>query len=134
MLMARWTKQTQVAMNFFYFIFSLFLFGCLTTNQAQAESTSAPQQIHLQNIDKEINSLNQQLEKLRKEAFNQEMQAQPYMFDNWKEFSEDIGNAEEAERKILKLKERIQSLNELKQFLLKQPPNPSKNHEPAKHL
>lgn len=124
-------------MKAFDFFFAFFLLGYFTTSlvASQANNQKIPKQISLQNIDKEIDSLNQQLTKLRKETFNQEMQAQPYMFDNWKEFSEDIGKAEEAEKKILIIKEKIKALEQLKQFLIKKPPNSTfKSHEPSKHL
>lgn len=99
--------------------FVLFIFF-LAIIPLSSYAENGPTQTRVQRIDQEIDSLNKKLSKLRKEAFNQEMKAQPYMFDNWKEFSEDIEHVEESERKILNIKENIQMLEDLKQSLSKE--------------
>lgn len=70
-------------------------------------------------IDQQILSLQAQLKELRRDAFNDEMDAQPFMFDNWHEYADEITGNENAEKKITKIKAQIDELNKQKQELLK---------------
>jgi len=78
--------------------------------------------LELQNIDKQLLDLKSELKELRRQAFNKEMDAQPLMFDNWHEYTEDIGSNESSEKKILAIKAKIEALNKRKDTLL----NPNK--------
>lgn len=91
-------------------------------NQTQSQTLT-----ELQSIDRQINSLNKDLARIRKEALNQEINAQQYMIDNWQEFAENISLNETSEKEILEIKEKIKTLNDRKAFLLKQSSNP---HQP----
>ena len=78
----------------------------------------------LQSLDQEINSLKKHLEEMRKNALNNEIKAQPYMFDNWHQFAEDIRLSEENEKNIQETKKKLQELNDSKEALLKKNPLP----------
>jgi chromosome segregation ATPase len=102
--------------------FLIFVFTVLSAS-SHAESpgtlpTATPEiQNELQNIDQEIDFLNKDLEKARKNALNQEIHAQQFMFDNWHEFSENVGQAETNEKQILEIKKKIKALTERKESL-----------------
>lgn len=70
-------------------------------------------------INREIDSLNSELQSTRQEALNKEMKAQPLMLDNWKEYSENIQSEENTEKHILELKKKIEALEQKKQGLKK---------------
>ena len=61
-------------------------------------------------IDEKIESLYLELEEARKKAFNDEMEAQPLMFDNWREYREDIEKHQGDEKRIEEIKQKIQDL------------------------
>lgn len=98
-------------------LFLIFIFTVLSAiSHADAEST--PQiQNELQGIDQEIDFLKKDLKKLRKDALNQEIHAQQFMFDDWHEFSENVAKAETNEKQILEIKEKIKALTERKESL-----------------
>lgn len=89
-----------------------------TTAPFSTQAAAAPQ-TEVESIEKEIELLQSQLHNLRKDAFNNEMQAQPYMFDNWSEYTSEIKANEDDEKAILIIKAKIQQLNTRKQELLK---------------
>lgn len=68
-------------------------------------------------IDKEIQLLEDQLKNYRSDALKKEMDAQPYMFDSWHRFAEDIGQHETDEQHILSIKKRLTLLYERKAVL-----------------
>lgn len=96
------------------FAFNFFSF------HSQAETPTSSTLNELQSIDQEIADLEKELENTRKKIFNKELQAQPYMFDNWHEFAQDIDITEEGEKHISAIKKKIQELEERKESLLKQ--------------
>jgi hypothetical protein len=79
---------------------------------------AAVPQEELQGIEEQISTLEHELELLRKKALNAEMHAQPFMFDDWHEFAEDVQASEENEKAIVSLKKKIYTLEEQKQALL----------------
>jgi phage shock protein A len=105
-----------------YFLLISFL---IFTTPSHAENTQTQSQTEIENIDQAIDSLNQQLKNLRKEALNREMQAQPYMRYHWQEFTDDIEHAEEPEKKIHDLKDKLKKLKERKNLLQPLPNNAS---------
>ena len=62
--------------------------------------------------DPQINKLEQRLELLRKKALNEEMEAQPLMFDNWHEYSEKMQAMENDQKEIQELKKEIAKLKQ----------------------
>lgn len=70
-----------------------------------------------QTIDEKLKNLHQQLDDLRKKAFNDEMKAQPYMLDDWKQYAEDMEKTEQDEQKVLELKRMIEQLENAKKSL-----------------
>lgn len=103
------------SLSILFYLLLILVFTLLSTS-SHAEST--PQiQNELQSIDQEIDFLNKDLKKLRKESLNKEIHAQQFMFDDWHEFSENVAKAETNERKILEIKEKIKVLTEQKESL-----------------
>lgn len=78
-----------------------------------------PKITKIEQVDQEIIKLEKELKRLRQDAFNQEMNAQPYMFDNWSEYTENINANEIDEKKIIDIKAKIEDLKILKQKLMK---------------
>lgn len=74
-----------------------------------------------QDIDAQITTLRSELKELRRNAFNNEMNAQPYMFDNWHQYAGEINSNEENEKKIKAVKAKISELKKRKQALQNQP-------------
>lgn len=104
-------------------LLSILVVTALTIAPTPSHANNNPQtqtQLDLENIDLEIQLLNRQLEKRRKEASNQELEAQPYMRYHWQEFTEDIDHSENREKEVLDIKEKIQKLKAKKASLLKQ--------------
>ncbi len=89
---------------------------------AENANPSFQNQNDLQSLDQEIDSLEKELAKLRRNMLNSEIHAQPYMIDKWHEFAEDVSHAEDKEKEILALKKKIQVLNDKKKLLIKDPP------------
>ena len=89
--------------------------------QSESVPASSHTQIELQKVNTEINNLEEQLVKTRKNALNLELQAQPYMFDNWHEFANDIRMEEENEKKVIIVKEKLKELYKQRETLLNQP-------------
>ena len=97
----------------------------LTPTHADETSTTEHKMIdsnELQKIDTEIEHLKSSLNKLRKQALNQEMNSQPFLFDNWDQFAEGIEANEENEKQILQIKKEIDALIQLRQSLINQNP------------
>lgn len=93
------------------------LFFCiLATLALSALCADAPTEI--KTIDAQLESLEGELKTLRKDAFNNEMEAQPYMLESRKEYTENIQANEDDEKRILLIKEKIRILKERKQALL----------------
>lgn len=99
------------------FFFTAFALNLATTPfHVQAEITPNTEIAH---IEEEIETLQSQLKNLRKDAFNQEMDAQAYMFDNWSDYVGKINANEKDEQSIIQLKDKIEKLKQRKQELLK---------------
>ncbi|MEI8365137.1 MAG: hypothetical protein WCF65_01845 [Parachlamydiaceae bacterium] len=71
----------------------------------------------IDDIDKEIQSLQIELQTTRKQAFNKQMEAQPLMFDNWDEYAEVVQSEENDEQQVTKIKNKIHDLMMRKQVL-----------------
>lgn len=84
-----------------------------------SEQQSIDWEVELKAINEEIKSLSKELSDFRKRALNEEMKAQPQMFDSWHEFAKNIQLSEEDEKKIFEIKERLRKLNERRKALLK---------------
>lgn len=94
----------------------LFVFICVCSSiYANTREENTPE---LQELDKQLSSLEKELDMLRKKALNAEIRAQPHMIDDWHEFTQEIGTAEENEKNILAIKKKIHELEEQKQSLL----------------
>jgi len=91
----------------------MMLFACTTL---RGEET-------IESIDLQLKDLQTELQKSRKDNFNKEMNAQPLMFDNWDEYTQDIGDTEKDEKNILEIKKKIQMLNERKKILQNEHPS-----------
>jgi hypothetical protein len=102
-------------------IFSFTSISCYAMN-----STLSQTQIKLKNLNQEIESLHNELVKMRKDSLNNEMHAQPYMFDNWHEFTESIKLSEESEKNILKIKKQIKDLTQERDSLYDPQNSPNK--------
>jgi septal ring factor EnvC (AmiA/AmiB activator) len=96
-------------------MYTLFFFLALLSPLQAAETA-------LQQIDRELESLTQQLRQMRKEEFNDEMESQPQMLSNWDEFAKKLAEAEENERKVKMIQKRIAELQAQKQTLLHENP------------
>lgn len=106
-------------MRQFSFILALLL-GTLTLHAETFPSTQEhSSQEQIEKIDTELQNLQTELKNYRKAALNAEMQAQPDMFDNWQEYADHIRTNEEDEKKIKKIKEKINSLKEKRAELIK---------------
>lgn len=88
---------------------SFLLAFCLSSAPLLADNTTS-RQTEIDAINTEIDTLSNTLEELRKAAFTREMQAQPYMFDNWDQFAQKIKENEDKEKAILDLKDQIKLL------------------------
>ena len=84
------------------FIFSLLLLTCTAFLQAMPSDQ----------LEYKLLRLHLELDEVRKEAFNNEMQAQPLMFDNWMEYREDIEKHQKNEKRINEIKQKIQDLQD----------------------
>ena len=99
----------------------VFLF-CILVPVASSLLLCADEPTEIQSIDTQLESLEGELKNLRKDAFNNEMEAQPYMLESRKEYTESIQASEDDEKRILIVKEKIRLLKERKQALLNEPP------------
>lgn len=109
-----------------HIIYPLLLVFLLSFAFCQAANNSALQtNSEIQNINQEIEFLNSELEKMRRDAHNKEMEAQPFMFDNWHEFANDIELSEENEKGILKIKKKIKELKQKRDLLQTQQLSPN---------
>ena len=72
----------------------------------------------LQSLDFELQQLQQDLDLYRTQALNDEMRAQPYMFDHWDRYADYIGENEEDAKNILNLQRRMQTLSDRRQLLM----------------
>jgi biotin-(acetyl-CoA carboxylase) ligase len=101
----------------------LFLFltcACTISLPSYSDTPASAPQTELQQIDQEIESQKLLLKKLRKIRQHYEINAQPFMIDNWSEFADEIKSAEDSERAVLKTKQKVKELKERKELLLKQ--------------
>lgn len=71
----------------------------------------------IEEIDKKLQSLYLELKQARKEAFNQEMEAQPLMFDNWSQYTNDIQKEEHERKRVWEIEGKIQTLEEQREHL-----------------
>ena len=69
----------------------------------------------VQEIDAEIATYTEQLQSYRKQAFNDEMEAQLGMRLQWHEYVQDVEKEEDAEKKILEIKKKIAQLTQEKE-------------------
>ena len=84
------------------FIFSLLLLICTAFLQAMPSDQ----------LEDKLLRLQLELDEARKEAFNNEMEAQPLMFDNWMEYRQDIEKHQKNEKRINEIKQKIQDLQD----------------------
>lgn len=82
----------------------------------------APHTEQVQKIDAQLKTMEERLEKIRTKALNDEMDAQPLMFDNWHQYAEKIKASEQDEKQISELKKQINALKALKESLEKESP------------
>ncbi len=73
----------------------------------------------IEEIDAEIAAYTEQLQAYRKEAFNDEMEAQPGMRLQWHQYVQDVEKEEGAEKKILEIKKKIEQLTQEKEEVQK---------------
>jgi len=73
-----------------------------------------PNLIFSDDVDVKLKELNQNLDDLRKKMINEEMEAQPLLIDDWKEYVEGINQTEQDEKKIEQIKKDIQHLETIK--------------------
>jgi septal ring factor EnvC (AmiA/AmiB activator) len=98
------------------YICMLFVFICVCSSiYANTREEMTPE---LQELDKQLSSLEKELETLRKKALNAEIRAQPHMIDDWHGFTQEIETAEDNEKHILAIKQKIEELEKQKQSLL----------------
>lgn len=71
-------------------------------------------------IDSELQSLHLRLEELRKEEYNNEMESQASMRENWGNYAKKLTEAEKEEREQDQILKRIAELQAQKEELLKQ--------------
>lgn len=76
-----------------------------------------PASTEMQKIDEQLSSLQSELKDLRRDAFNREMHAQTFMFDNWHEYADEIKANTTDEKKIAEVKAKIKALSDRKEAL-----------------
>ena len=107
--------NTMIKRSFLPLIFLTLL--CQLSPLCADTSSPSPRQEQIDAIDADLRTLTQSLQKLRAKALNNEIDAQPLLFDDWDKFAEKIEANEEDEKKILKLKKEIDALKEKKRVL-----------------
>ncbi|MCE5318978.1 MAG: hypothetical protein LLG04_16645 [Parachlamydia sp.] len=76
----------------------------------------------IKEIDNELQSLDVRLQALRKEEFNDEMESQEFMRDDWAAFANKLTEAEKEEREQDQIMKRMAELQAKKVELLQQKP------------
>lgn len=76
----------------------------------------------IEEIDREMAGLQEQLNVLRKEELNIEIEGQSYFLDEWSDYVKMIEKAGEKEKKADAIAARLAELQAKKQALLKQKP------------
>lgn len=114
-------------MKFFRILFFFIAAAIPQLHQIYAKNPELQNKNELQSINEVINSLEKKLSEKRQQTLNEEVKAQPYMFDNWHEFADDIRVAEENEKEILAIKKRLKNLYEEKNRLSNPPSSESSN-------
>lgn len=103
------------------FIFGLgFLLISLNTAFADPSSPLENEQVprtDMERIEKDLQNLDTELKQYRIKSLNSEQQAQPYMRDDWNQFTKEIQTSEKDEQRVLEIKKRMDELKEQKQKL-----------------
>ena len=98
-------------------IAAVFILSLLTLSAAAPSEKITRIQQQLVEIEQQLEPLEKQLEEYRKKALNEEMEAQPLMFDNWQEYAAKVQAMEEEEKSILKLRKKIIGLKKQRDAL-----------------
>ena len=105
-----WNFQTSKRGSFASFSFPFLIILTISFGICAIES--------VEDIDKELKSLQEELSVARKNSFNKEMEAQNLMFDNLKEYSQDLQMEERDEKRVLEIKKKINKLMDERRALI----------------
>lgn len=72
---------------------------------------------HLHDVEKKINFLQLEKEKLEKEALNEEIESQGAMRENYSEFAKELLSSEEREKEVRRIEKEIEQLEREKEML-----------------